>query len=99
MSVDGTWNLTVQSPMGEEKSVLTLTLDGGRLSGTISGAEGISHLKQAKLVGGVMSWNTDITSPMPLTLEFSGTVEGDAMAGQVKLGMFGNAPGLFNAFE
>ena len=92
MSVDGTWNLTVQSPMGEEKSVLTLTLDGERLSGTISGAEGTSDLKQAKLAGNVVSWNTGIASPMPLTLEFSGMVEGDAMAGQVKLGMFGNAP-------
>jgi len=92
MSVDGKWNLTVQSPIGEEKSVLTLTLDGERLSGTISGAEGISDLKQAKLADSVVSWNTDITSPMPLKLEFCGTVEGDAMAGQVKLGMFGNAP-------
>ncbi len=92
MPVDGTWDLTVQSPMGEQKSVLTLALDGEQLSGTISGAEGISDLKQAKLVGSVVSWNTDITSPMSLTLEFSGTVEGDAMAGQVKLGMFGNAP-------
>jgi len=49
MSVDGTWNLTVQSPMGEEKSVLTLALDGERVSGTISGAEGSSDLKQAIL--------------------------------------------------
>lgn len=92
MPVDGTWDLTVHSPMGEEKSVLTLTLDGERLSGTISGADGTSDLKQAKLADNVVSWNTDITSPMPLTLEFCGTVEGDAMAGQVKLGMFGNAP-------
>ncbi len=92
MPVDGTWTLSVQTPMGEERSVLTLALDGERLSGTISGAEGTSDLKQAKLAGDVVSWNTDITSPMPLTLEFSGTVEGDAMTGQVKLGMFGNAP-------
>ena len=92
MRVDGTWNLTAQSPSGEEKPVLTLTLDGRRLSGTISEAEGISGLKQAKLVGSVVSWNTDITSPMSLKLEFSGTVERGAMAGQVKLGMFGNAP-------
>jgi hypothetical protein len=78
--------------MGEEKPMPTLALDGEQLSGTISGAEGTSDLKQAKLAGNVVPWNTDITSPMPLTLEFSGTVEGGAIAGQVKLGMFGNAP-------
>ena len=29
---------------------------------------------------------------MPMTLEFTATVDGDKMNGNVKLGMFGNAP-------
>ena len=32
-----------------------------------------------------------ITTPMPMTLEFVATVEGDNMKGNVKLGSFGNA--------
>jgi hypothetical protein len=28
---------------------------------------------------------------MPMTLQFSGTVDGDKITGQVKLGMFGSA--------
>ena len=32
-----------------------------------------------------------MTQPMPMTLEFSATVEGDEISGNVKLGGFGNA--------
>jgi hypothetical protein len=32
-----------------------------------------------------------ITDPMPMTLEFTGTVEGDEIAGTVKLGEFGDS--------
>ena len=39
--------------------------------------------------GDEVSWSLAITSPMPMTLEFKGTVDGDAMSGSVKLGMFG----------
>lgn len=91
-AVDGTWNITVISPIGEQTSVLALHVDGEALSGTITGAGGTSNLKDARVIEGVASWVTEITNPMPLTLEFSGRVEGDAISGTVKLGAFGNAP-------
>ena len=40
--------------------------------------------------GDNVSWKASITKPMALTLEFKGTVDGDRMSGQVKLGMFGS---------
>ena len=45
-----------------------------------------------KVDGDTLTWSASITSPMPMTLEFSATVSGDAMTGNVKLGAFGNAP-------
>jgi hypothetical protein len=33
MSADGTWNLTMQTPMGERRSTLTLSTSGGTLTG------------------------------------------------------------------
>jgi len=39
--------------------------------------------------GNAVTWKASISKPMPLTLEFSGTVDGDTMTGSVKLGMFG----------
>ena len=34
MSVDGKWNITINSPMGPQKATLDLKADGGALSGT-----------------------------------------------------------------
>ena len=91
MSAAGVWNLVVNSPMGEQSSTLTLEGDGAALSGTMTGAGGQSTVENGREDGDAVSWTADITSPMALTLEFSGKVEGDAMTGKVKLGMFGES--------
>ena len=41
--------------------------------------------------GNDLSWKVSITDPMPMTLEFTGTINGDAISGSVKLGAFGTA--------
>jgi len=92
MSVDGTWNVKMETPMGTRAATLTLKADGGALTGTMGGAEGSTDIYDGTASGNSVTWKTDISQPMPLTLEFSATVDGDAISGSVKLGMFGNAP-------
>jgi hypothetical protein len=41
--------------------------------------------------GGNLAWKFEMTSPMPMTLEFDATVDGDAISGNVNLGSFGTA--------
>ena len=41
MAVDGNWNITMSTPMGERKATLTLLSSGGTLTGT-QGADGNS---------------------------------------------------------
>lgn len=91
MSADGTWNTTMNTPMGAQQGTLTLTSSGGTLTGKLSGAQGELQLQDGKVDGNNVSWKANITSPMALTLEFSATVDGDKMTGNVKLGAFGNA--------
>jgi len=91
MSADGTWNITTNTPMGAQKGTLELATDGGALSGKMSGQQGEIELKDGVVDGDSVSWKADITSPMAMTLEFSGTVDGDSISGNVKLGAFGNA--------
>jgi hypothetical protein len=38
-----------------------------------------------------LTWKIEMTSPMPMTLEVSAAVDGDTIAGNVKLGAFGDA--------
>jgi len=84
MSVDGTWNLSMQTPIGERKSKLSLEGAGGVLKGNLTGDQGnATTIYEGKESGNSVSWKADIKSPMPLTLEFSGTVDGDKISGTV----------------
>jgi len=91
MSADGTWNTTMNTPMGAQNATLTLSTDGGTLTGKMAGPQGEMELQEGSIDGDNLSWKADITSPMAMTLEFSATVSGDEISGNVKLGAFGNA--------
>ena len=88
---DGVWETTVNTPMGPQKGTLTLASDGSALSGTMAGAQGSMEIDNGKVEDGKATWTANMTQPMPMTLEFSATVEGDELSGNVKLGGFGNA--------
>ena len=91
MSADGTWNTTMNTPMGAQNGTMTLSTDGGSLSGKLSGPQGEIDLEDGTVDGDSLTWKASITSPMAMTLEFSATLNGDEMSGDVKLGAFGNA--------
>ena len=77
MAVDGNWNITMSTPMGERKATLNLKNSGGTLTGT-QGAEGNStEIFDGTAHGDELFWKVSITNPMPLTLEFTGKVSGD----------------------
>jgi hypothetical protein len=93
MAVDGTWKLVVNTPMGAQESTLVIQSSGGTLTGTQSAGSGEGRqIEEGTVDGNDITWKASITKPMPMTLEFSGTVDGDTINGSVKLGMFGNAP-------
>lgn len=93
MSADGTWKLSMQTPIGERKSTLALQTAGGALTGKLTGEEGnATDIYEGKLDGSNASWKADINTPMPLTLAFSGTVDGDKISGTVSAGAIGSWP-------
>ncbi len=91
MSADGTWNTTMNTPMGAQNGTMTLSTDGGTLTGKLVSPQGEIELTDGTVDGDALTWKADITSPMAMTLEFSATVDGDSMSGNVKLGSFGDA--------
>ena len=90
-NVDGVWDTVTNTPMGPQNATLTLATDGNTLTGNMSGPQGAIDIEDGTVDGDSLSWKANITSPMAMTLEFSATVNGDEISGNVQLGAFGNA--------
>jgi len=92
MAVDGNWSITMSTPMGDRQTTLSLKSAGGALTGTQE-AEGNSvEIFDGKANGDDVFWKVSITSPMPLTLEFTGKVSGDSISGEMGIGPMGSFP-------
>lgn len=87
--VDGKWNCTVDSPMGEQEFVLTVNSDGDRFTGSAEGNIGHKEIPEGLIDGNELSWSMQISKPMPITLACKAQVSGDTLEGKVKAGIFG----------
>jgi hypothetical protein len=92
MAIAGNWKITVKTPMGNQESTLALAVNGSTLTGTNTSAFGVDELTDGVVNGDTATWNAKMTSPFPMDLEFSATVDGDNISGKVKAGMFGESP-------
>src|SRR5256885_6893262 len=92
MAIDGKWEITINSPMGAQKAALDVKAEGDSLTGTQTAQGNSQALANGKVNGSNLSWSANITSPMPMTLDFTGTVEGEKISGSVKAGAFGSFP-------
>lgn len=91
MSVDGNWEISMNTPMGEQKGTVTLVSDGSALTGKMASPLGTEEIQDGSVDGNNAKWSINISKPMPMTLKFSATVDGDSISGNVSLGMFGSA--------
>ena len=89
-AVDGDWNVTIKTPMGDQSSVFTVKSDGATFTGQVAGALGSMDIKDGAVDGNTLTWKMDMTVPMPMTLEGTATVDGDSISGSVKAGAFGD---------
>jgi hypothetical protein len=86
MSVEGTWDLTIATPIGRIKAVVDLRREQGALVGSAQGAGEQVPLRDLVLDGDRLTWRQAITKPLRLNLDFSVTVDGDTLAGTSKAG-------------
>jgi hypothetical protein len=91
MTADGDWDLVVTTPLGERRGVLSLRTEGSSLRGRQMADGNSTEIFDGVVDGASLSWKISITDPMPLTLKFTGSVEGDQLSGTVALGEFGES--------
>ncbi|HET7491800.1 MAG TPA: hypothetical protein VFK01_07960 [Bradyrhizobium sp.] len=92
MAADGNWNLTMNTPMGDRETTLSLKSAGGALTGTQAAEGNSTEIFDGTVDGNEVSWKVSIDKPMPLTLEFTGKISGDSIAGDVGIGPMGSFP-------
>ncbi|MBC2652227.1 hypothetical protein H7F50_12945 [Novosphingobium flavum] len=91
MSANGTWNVTVQTPMGAQSGTISVTIEGSAFSGAFtSPMMGTLPVENGQIDGDQLTWTMAMTSPMPMKLDGEATVSGDTMTGKVKAGVFGS---------
>jgi len=92
MSVTGTWNLTMNSPLGDQAAKLDLHEVDGVLQGTLTGKGDPTPVQRLEIDGSNVAFAADADTPVGrLNLAFNGTVSGDTIAGKY------NTP--FGAFD
>jgi hypothetical protein len=89
--VDGTWDCTVKSPLGDQKMTVTIKSDGNAFTGSASGAMGAMDIS-GDVDGNTVAWKQQVSVPMPMTLDCTATAEGDTLTGSVGAGAFGSFP-------
>jgi hypothetical protein len=88
--VQGKWNITIKTPVGDRSGVLELNTEGSKLTGSLSDAEHFAAISDGTVDGNRLSWSAKLTKPMHLNLKFTATVDADRISGAAKH-LLGNA--------
>jgi hypothetical protein len=104
-SLTGTWSLSSETGRGTQTQTLTLTQDGMKLTGTITfgggrrggggggGAPPPVDISDGKVDGKSFSFTMTIDfNGNTFTQQYSGTVDGNAMTGEIAGGRGGSRP-------
>jgi hypothetical protein len=82
--IEGKWNITLKTPMGDKSGVLALSVVGDKLTGSLSDAEHHVVLSDGKVQGNKLSWSAKITKPMHLNFKFTAIVEENRISGTAR---------------
>jgi hypothetical protein len=92
-NVDGLWELTVNSPLGPLAFTVDLKQHDEELRGLLHNTKDnvSTDLIDGRADGEELRWKAKLRQ-VRVTLTFTVRVTGDALAGRVKAGMFGQYP-------
>jgi hypothetical protein len=87
----GEWNITIQVPGQSTESMVTITDDGGSLSGTIASDGDSRNLSGVSLDGNNLTFGSKFEAGgQSISLSFDLIIDGDNIEGSVKAGGFGS---------
>ena len=84
MSAQGMWNLVMKTPMGDKNVSFDFAVDGAALTGTMIDEGKTTEIVKGTVEGDTLKWGAKVSKPMPMTLQFSGTIDGTTISGGAK---------------
>ena len=92
MAVDGSYNITVHTRIGDQKRKVTFKTEGNVLNGTSEDPMAGAGAFTGTVNGNVVEWTENVNTPKGLLkVDFKGTVDGDKISGQA-VSEFGPSP-------
>jgi len=88
--IDGDWKMTMSTPMGAQEMTGHFETSGNALTGYLTSAEGRQDVT-GSVEGNKLKFELKVEQPMKITLKYDLQVDGDAISGKVKMGMFGSS--------
>lgn len=86
----GSWDVEIQSSYGNLPALFHVTQTGDSIAGTVEGAMfETMPIEDGSIDGKRAEWKVSATQPMPMTLEFAVTFEGDSVSGAARFGEYG----------
>ena len=82
--VQGKWNITVKTPVGDKQGVLELRVEGSKLSGRMTNPDYGVEFSDGRVSGNQLEWSAKLEKPMRMTLKFSAAVVADRIEGKAK---------------
>ena len=87
MSLTGTWNIHISTPIGTQSAVLELTENDGVVGGVMKNDAETLPLINPVLHDTRLTWQLSMTKPLRLKLTFDMTIDGNTLTGTSKVGI------------
>ena len=88
--IDGDWKMAMSTPMGAQQMTGHFVTAGSQLTGYLMSEQGRQDLSGVA-DGNKLKFELKVEQPMKITLKYDLQVDGDAIFGKVKMGMFGTS--------
>jgi hypothetical protein len=86
VSYEGTWDLTIQSPMGAKTFRLAITVGAGGLLGTSTTSGMTTGMERLREEDGRLRWSMKMPPPMNVVLDVDVALDGEGLKGKAKAG-------------
>lgn len=92
MPFDGTYQVSVKTPMGDQQGKLTIQSTGDVFSGSLETSSGVSSFSGGSISGNQLQWHAETKTPMgAFDVSYTATIVGDKITGEAAT-PFGAAP-------